>query len=497
MSSYASQFQIAAKLHTTGRAKEAEPIYRQLLQQSPDDSQVLHLLGLVCFQTGRNEEAADLIQKAIARKDDVADYHSNLGVVLDALRRPEEAAESFKRAIAIKPNYPEAHNNYAGVLGAAGKLDEAIAEYNLAVEQKPDYADAWDNLGSTLRRAMRFDQAMAAYDKAIAIRPNFAYSHYNRGTLKLSLGQMTADAWDDYEWRWRSPTFGHPIRNFGGKPMWDGKEDLSGKSILFHAEQGLGDVLQFVRFSILLAERGAHVIVEAQPELASLLVEVPGVSTVIARGSLLPDFDFHLPMLSITRVLNTTLETIPKDVPYILAPAVAYEEWRQVTRADAKAEGKKKLRVGLTWSSNPANVLGRLKSIKLEQLAPLAAAPNVRFYSLQLGPAAEEVATSPFPVIDHTAKLTDFVQTSGLVSNLDLVISVETSVAHLAGALNHPVWLLTSTPPDWRWMQDRTDSPWYPSMVLYRQEKPGDWSVPIQRIAEKLGKWGAQIGKKS
>jgi Tfp pilus assembly protein PilF len=490
-----NEFQIATRLHTTGHVAEAEPLYRQLLEQRPDDAQVLHLLGLVCFQTGRPQDAVELIQKAIAKNDKIPDYHSNLGVVLDALKQQDQAGESFRRALALKPNYPEAHNNYAGFLAADGKLDEAIAEYNIAVQQKPDYPDAWDNLGSTLRKAMRFDEALAAYDKAIELQPNFAYSHYNRGTLKLMLGQMTHDAWEDYEWRWRSPTFGHPLRTFGGKPAWNGSE-LAGKTILFHAEQGLGDVLQFVRFASIIADHGGRVIVEAQPELITLLEEVPGVSSVVPRGSPLPDFDVHLPMLSITRVLHTTLETIPHEVPYILAPAIPYEEWRQRTRADSKAEGKKKLRVGLVWSSNPSNLLGKLKSLSLNLLAPLhAASPSVRFYSLQLGAAGTEAASSPFPIIDHTDKLTDFVQTAALVSNLDLVISVDTAVAHLTGAINQPIWLLAATPPDWRWMRDRSDSPWYPSMTIFRQESPGDWSTPIQRMADKLTEWGARAVK--
>ena len=234
-------------------------------------------------------------------------------------------------------------------------------------------------------------------------------------------------------------------------------------------------------------------IVEAQPALASLLVDVPGVSAAISRGEKLPEFDYHIAMMSVPRVVKTTLETIPNEMPYILPPAIAHENWRAATRSDAQAQGKKKLRVGLAWAGNPSNVVDSRRSIALSDLAPLAAAPNVRFYSLQIGDAGQQTKSAPFPIINHTEKLTDFIQTSGLIANLDLVICVDTVVAHLAGAMNHAVWLLAYTPGDWRWMFDRADSPWYPSMKIFRQPTPGDWKTPIAQMAALLTSYGEKL----
>jgi hypothetical protein len=209
----------------------------------------------------------------------------------------------------------------------------------------------------------------------------------------------------------------------------------------------------------------------------------------------LPEFDFHIPVMSIPRLVKTTLKTVPREMPYILPPAIAHETWRGITRADALKEGKKKMRVGIAWAGNPASHVDKKRSLNLEMLAPLAAAPNVRFYSLQIGPAAAEIEKSPFPIIDHTAKLTDFIQTAGLVANLDLVICVDTVIAHLAGAMNHRVWMLTYTPPDWRWMFDREDSPWYPTLKLFRQKTPADWKGPITQVADQLKKLGERLIK--
>ncbi len=483
----------ASKLHAQGKVQEAELMYRNLLESRPDNPQLMHLLGVAVFQQNRAEEAATLIQRAIERDPKPAEYHNNLGIVLDALRRSEESEASYRRAISIKPDYAEAHNNLAGTLLALGRCDQAIDEYQTAITLKPDYAEAWDNYGSSLRFTNRNHDAMAAYDQALALQPSFAYAHYNRGTLFLAMGEFVR-GWDDFEWRWRCSNFGHPDRKFE-KPMWNG-QDLSGKTILFHSEQGLGDTIHFVRYASVLAERSGRVIVEAQPALASLLTDVPGVSVSMSRGDALPDFDYHIPMMSVPRLARTTLETIPHETPYILPPAVAHENWRSITRTDARAEGKKKLRVGLAWAGNPASFVDGRRSIPLSMLAPLAKAPNVRFYSLQLGDAGRQAESSPFPILDHTAKLTDFTQTSGLLANLDLVICVDTVVAHLAGAMNVKVWMLTYAPPDWRWMFDREDSPWYPSMKLFRQPSPGAWEVPIKRVADELTRLGEMLNVK-
>jgi Flp pilus assembly protein TadD len=481
----------AAAQHARGEIAQAEAKYRELLTHAPGNAELLHLIGVAALQQNRKEEAVDLMQQAVQINPKIAEYHNNLGIALDALDRREESVASYREALKLKPVYPEAHNNLAGTLAMVGNLDEAIAEYQIAVEQNPNYAEAWDNLGSTLRLARRNDESMAAHNKAIELKPDFAYAHFNRGTLYLATGEFQK-GWEDLEWRWKCPTFGHPQRDFG-KPMWAG-EDLHGKTILFHSEQGLGDVLQFVRYASILADRGARVIVEAQEELYSLLPDVPGVSVAFKRGEQLPEFDYHIPMMSVPRVVQTTLETIPADMPYILPPAMAHENWRTITRQDARAEGQKKLRVGLAWAGNPKNLIDRRRSIPLSMLAPLGAAPNVRFYSLQVGPAAAQTASSSFPIIDHSAKLTDFVETAGLIANMDLVICVETAVAHLAGAMNQKTWLLMYEPPDWRWMFDREDSPWYPSIRIFRQKTPRNWEDPINEIAEKLRELGQRLG---
>ena len=356
-------------------------MYRNLLESRPDNPQLMHLLGVAVFQQNRAEEAATLIQRAIERDPKPAEYHNNLGIVLDALRRSEESEASYRRAISIKPDYAEAHNNLAGTLLALGRCDQAIDEYQTAITLKPDYAEAWDNYGSSLRFTNRNHDAMAAYDQALALQPSFAYAHYNRGTLFLAMGEFVR-GWDDFEWRWRCSNFGHPDRKFE-KPMWNG-QDLSGKTILFHSEQGLGDTIHFVRYASVLAERSGRVIVEAQPALASLLTDVPGVSVSMSRGDALPDFDYHIPMMSVPRLARTTLETIPHETPYILPPAVAHENWRSITRHGCASRRKEKTarRAGLggesgelcRWSSLDLSVDARTagQSAKRALLQPSA-----------------------------------------------------------------------------------------------------------------------------
>ena len=480
----------ATALHARGDVKEAERYYRKLLASHPNDPQLLHLLGVAMLQQNRREEAADLIGRAITIDPKAAEYHNNLAIVLDGLKRYDDAIESYRRAIALNANYPEAHNNLGGTYLTLGRVDEAIAEYRTAVTQKPDYAEAWDNYGSALRRGQRNHDALAAYDQAITLQPDFAYAHYNRGTLMLAMGRFER-AWDDFEWRWRCPTFGHLIRDFG-KPAWNG-EELSNKTILFHSEQGLGDTLNFVRYAAILAQRGARVIVEAQPALASLLVDVPGVSAAISRGEKLPEFDYHIAMMSVPRVVKTTLETIPNEMPYILPPAIAHENWRAVTRGDARAQGKKKLRVGLAWAGiRPTSSIRADRSRcriwprwRLRRTCDFTACKSATRDSK---PSRRRSRSSITPKSSPiSSRHRDSSRTS------DLVICVDTVVAHLAGAMNHAVWLLAYTPGDWRWMFDRADSPWYPSMKIFRQPTPGDWKTPIAQMAALLTSYGEKL----
>jgi len=505
-------FTQALQHHQAGRLHEAQQHYQQILAEQPEHAGALHFLGLLAYQAGQTDVAVDLIQRAIALNPNWPQAQVNLGSVLQAKGQWDEAIAAFGRGIALQPNYAIAYYNLGNAWQAKGCLDEAIAAFRHAIALKPDYHEAYSNLGIALSDSGCLDQAVAACRQAIALNPGYALAYNNLGIALQNQGHLdqaittfrqaialqpnVADAhlslavallghgeltegWAEYEWRWQSRH--SPVRPNYVQPQWDGGA-LQGRTLLLHAEQGFGDTLQFIRYLPLVAARGGRVIVECPPELLRLLQPMAPTIAFVARGQVVGDFDWRCSLMSLPQVLGTTPTTIPHDVPYLHAHAADTEIWRKRLAAPSAL-----LKVGLAWAGSRAHKNDRHRSLPLASLAPLAQVSGVRFYSLQKGASATEATPPPgMELIDMSPELQDFADTAGLIANLDLVIAVDTAVAHLAGAMGKPVWTLLPFNPDWRWLREREDSPWYPTMRLFRQPAIGDWDSVIQQVSKAL-----------
>jgi tetratricopeptide (TPR) repeat protein len=499
-----------------GRLAEAEACYRQVLAAQPDQADALHLLGVIAHQVGRHDAAVELIGQAIKRDGQNPIYFSNLGVVLKDQGKLDEAMIAYRQAIRLKPDYAEAHSNLGYALWDQGKLDEAVAACRQAIRSnpdlaeahsnlgialkgqgkleeavaacrqairiKPDFADAHSNLGIALKDQGKLEEAIAACRQAIRFRPDFADAHWNESLLSLLTGDFER-GWIKSEWRWKSTSSGLSRRNFT-QPLWLGVETLDRKTILLHSEQGLGDTIQFCRYVPLVAARGARVVLEVAEPLRELMSDLADVSHCVSKGEPLPDFDLHCPMLSLPLAFGTRLDTIPSTTPYLRAPAQG-RGW------EARLGPKDRPRIGLVWSGNPRHRDDRKRSIELNALLPLFDIAAT-FVSLQkdLRASDEAVLTEQSNIIKLGQSLENFADTAALISHLDLVISVDTSVAHLAGALGRPVWVLLPFVPDWRWLLDRDDSPWYPTARLFRQTDTGDWHSVVDRVRTALNDLG-------
>jgi Flp pilus assembly protein TadD len=444
-----SLFVAGLRHHQAGRLAEAERLFRQVLAISPRQTESLQMLGAIAYQTGRHDLAFDLISKAVASNPRDASSHSNLG----------------------------------NLLLQQGQLNEAIACYRRAIDLKPGFTEALNNVGNALKAQKRFDEAVASYRRALDLKPSDAEVHYNLATALLARGDMQA-GWQEHEWRWKTPPFINARRDFA-QPQWRG-ETAEGRTLLIHAEQGFGDTLQFCRYAPLAASRGLRVVIDVPRPLVRLLGSLSGADQIVAHGEAPPQFDLHCPMLSLPLALGTTIATIPGDVPYLHADTAQVADWR--TRLGAlNYQGP---RIGLVWAGNPrthllaAAAVGRRRSMNPELLAPLFDVSGLHFFSLQKdGPAAPP----DFSMTDFMGEMGDFADTAALIANLDLVISVDTAVAHLAAALGKPVWLLDRFDTCWRWLDGRRDSPWYPNLRLYRQPQPGDWDSVLVEVIRDLG----------
>jgi hypothetical protein len=436
------------------------------------------MLGVLAFQTGQNAAAVELISRAIAINPDTAAYHSNLGLAAKDLGRLDQAADSFRKASKLTPDAPEPHNNLGIAFTAKGRWQEALACSNKALELKPDFAEAHANIGHVQRQQGLLGQAIARYRTAIRLQPNLAEAHTSLAHALLQQGAF-AEGWTAYEWRWKTRSMQAGRRNFA-QPQWQG-EPGEGRVLLIHAEQGFGDTLQFCRFAPLAAARGWQVVLEVQKPLVRLLRGLPDISGVIGRGEALPEFDAHSPLLSLPHALGIDIQGIP-STPYLQADAALAARWR--VRLDAAA--KPGLRIGLAWagSHTVANTeIDRRRSIAPDRLTPILQTPGTQFVSLQKdGPAMP----AGLPVIDMMQDVTDFADTAGLIAGLGLVICVDTAVAHLAGALGKPVWLLNRFDSCWRWLAGRRDSPWYSGLRIYPQPAPGDWEPVVAEIQHDL-----------
>jgi tetratricopeptide (TPR) repeat protein len=498
-----------------GELVRAEKLCAGILEYRPNDFDALHLLGMLHFQRHRLVEALRFLAQALKVNSNSSDALSNLGLALHATGRYDEAISSYRHALDLAPDHPEilynlgnarlalddvddALSNYDHVLaiapGHVGALvnrgnallrlnrpAEAMASYDVALAALPGHPQILTNRGHALRRLDRPVEAMADFKAALVAAPEFAEAHFEAAMTQLSIGDFDA-GWKAYEWRWKTGAFArHPPRPKA--PLWLGDTPVSGKTILLHAEQGFGDTLQFIRYAPLLAGQGAKVTCEVQPELQPLLSGNFMLKdiTFIAAGEPRPAFDLHCPLLSLPLAFGTLPGTIPAAVPYLAAPAERQAYWR-----DRLPPGR--LRAGFVWSGQSSHKNDGNRSIALSRLSALFENPQVRCFSLQRDLRdADAKDLADLPNLVHLGDdLRDFADTAAIIALLDVVVSVDTAVAHLAGALGKPVMILLPYAADFRWMRDRDDSPWYPGARLYRQPAFGDWDSAIARAADEL-----------
>jgi tetratricopeptide (TPR) repeat protein len=506
-------FQRAVASYRAGRLAEAERLCLQIIDARPDHFDALHVLAVVQAGQGRHEQALANYERALSLRSGHADALNNRGSTLLALDRLDEALASYEQALAARPDFPEALSNRGSALERLGRLDEALASYERALSLRPDFvdalynrgnalkalgrhrealasyervlslrprhADALNNRGQVLKELMRFDEALSSYDAALAVEPGHTMAHCNASALLLLTGDLRR-GFREYEWRWKKAAVARGLRAFA-QPLWLGREPVGGKTILVHAEQGLGDTIQFCRYVPLLVACGARVIFEVQETLCALMSDFAAGAEVVARGRALPAFDLHCPLLSLPLAFGTELATIPSPSAYLRAPPRRTEEWRERLR------GTRRPRIGLVWSGNPGHERDRERSIPLHTLLPLLDA-EATFVGLQKDVRAADAALlkERGDILPLGAGLGDFADTAALVAVLDLVVSVDTSVAHLAGALGKPVWILLTHVPDWRWLLGRTDSPWYASARLFRQDASCTWDGVVARVRAAL-----------
>jgi tetratricopeptide (TPR) repeat protein len=468
-----------------GRYAEALPALDAALARTPTHVGALDNKGVALREIGRPQDALASHDAALARQPNYAPAHNNRGATLHALGRYDEALAAYDRSLALSPDEPETHNNRATTLQGLGRYDEARTAYGQALTLRPQYPDALANRAVLSDLTGDHHAALADYEAALALRPEDPSIRFNAGVCRLRLGDL-AQGWRDFESRWQTRLMA-PERRDLGKPRWTG--DRVG-NILLHAEQGFGDTLQFCRYAKLVADRGIHVTLEVQPPLVTLLRRLDPRIAVIARGDVLPDFDAHAPLMSLPLIFNTTLDTIPFPDGYLTHdPGLSFPSWPDVSRPPTRQR-----LVGLVWAGSPRThapdlrAADQRRSLRLSQLAPLASVRGLTFVSLQKGEAAAQAATPPagMTLLDRSETLTDFAATAALIATLDLVIAVDTAVAHLTGALGIETWVLNRFDTCWRWLLDCDDSPWYASLRLFRQPTLGDWDSAIGQLVQAL-----------
>jgi hypothetical protein len=505
------QYVLAISLYKKNRLDEAIKQFGLLLSLYPN-----HLAGnnekaSVLAELEQYDEALSYIEKALTINPRYAEAFLNKGNVLGKLKRYDDSILAYKQALAINPNIPDVHLGCGNVFWNLKRYDEAFAAYDKALTIKPDLEGAWIGRGNVFYDLRRYDEAFAAYDKALTIKPdlenawlgrgNVFYSlnrdeealtcydkaislkkdlpdgYWNKSLLKLSLGEYE-EGWQLYGWRWKNKRFTSPVRNFS-QPPWLGNDSIVGKTILVHSEQGFGDTIQFYRYLSKLKTLGCEIVFETQVPLAPLIKAQRDNCQIIGQGETLPSFDVHCPLLSLPLAFKTTLETIPAQVPYLFPPPEKLELWR------TKLGTKSKPRIGLVWSGKMLPDFRR--SIPLDSLL-LIIDEKAEWHSIQKDVRENDYGSlnSSLTIIDHAPSLNDFSDTAALIVEMDIVISVDTAVAHLAGALGKRVWILLPFHPDFRWLRDREDSPWYPTARLFRQTKDGEWESVIDRVSQEL-----------
>jgi tetratricopeptide (TPR) repeat protein len=508
----------ARHAHERGELGRAERLYAAALQRDPDNFDALHLLGMINYQRGRLDAALALLRAALKIDSRRADALSDMGLILHGMARFEEALTSYDAAHAIAPDDPEALNGRGVALLRLGRAAEALASFERVIALAPGHVDALGNRGNALLALNRPGEAIASYDaglklapkhvrlltnQAIALRrldrpraalmalararasqPNFAEARFVESLVKLTLGDFSA-GWSGYESRWATAAFAPHRRNFT-QPLWLGDESPAGKTILLYAEQGYGDTIQFVRYAPLVARRGARVVLEVQPELVRLLAGMPGIESVIAHEQPLPAFDLQCPLMSLPLALRTELSAIPACIPYIAAPPQGVAAGRERLPAGRP-------RIGLAWAGDRSHKNDLNRSMRLATLRPIFDLPQLHFVSLQQEMGAEdaEALRSCGSLLAAGGPFRDFAETAAAIAPLDAVISVDTAVAHLAGAMGKPLFVLLPLGADFRWLRERQDSPWYPSARLIRQHAFNDWGSAVELLCRHLIGFGA------
>ncbi len=471
--------------HTAGRLQEAEKIYRQILAQVPEHPDATHFMGVLAYNVGKNDVAKIYLRKAIALMPENSACYCNMGNVFQHEKAYAKSMVWYKMSIELNPQNQKAHSNLGVAYLRLGKLEKALKSIETAISIDPEYTDALVNYGETLKAMGDYDKSLDAYDRAIAISPESVDAHWNRSIIWLTKGNFR-DGWPEYEWRWRRPTTRK--RMFATGTLWQG-QPIAGKTLFVFEEQGLGDTIQFVRFLPMLKPLGCRVIFEVGFPLIRLMNDTKlydrlwvGLKDVDTRP--VDRFDFYAPLLSLPGILKTEVKTIPAHMPYLKADLNLCRIWKGRMARDNS------FKVGLVWAGHPDHNNDAKRSIPLQMFQELAHIKGVSFYSLQKDKHDQWTDMDSLKIFekDFGPEISDFADTAAIIENLDLVISVDTSVVHLAGALGKPVWTLIPFEPDFRWLLDREDSPWYPTMKLFRQPGYGAWEPVLKRVAQALSK---------
>ncbi|MBF0184233.1 MAG: glycosyltransferase family protein [Magnetococcales bacterium] len=479
----------AVRLHQQGELQQAMALYQSLLQQFPGHPRILHPYGLACQESGDLRTATNLLSQALLRDPDNADLLLSLGIVLKNRQLSRAALERFRDFQQRHPQHPEAHFYLGDTLMDLGQAQEAIVAFRQAIQLRPAFKEAWINLGLCLKACMQLAEARSCFEQAVTLDPQWIDGHINLGLTALLMADYQT-GWREYEWRLQAvgdrACLLKPrcLLDQPAIPRWDGSS-LQEKTILIVAEQGFGDTVQFVRYLPKLKAMGAQVLLSCQAALIPLLRPLPCIDAIAtAEQFTWPEqIDCYSPLLSLPMLLATQAETIPATIPYLWADPLLVKQWQSLLPSPPKR------RIGLVWQGKPLHQDDplRRRSCPWQALAPLASLPGITWISLQKDPERQQPLT-PHPgmeLIDLNEALRDFAQTAAIIANLDLLISIDTSVAHLGGALGVPVWLLLPYAPDWRWSQHAT-TPWYPDMHLFRQSEPNNWHQPVQRILSAL-----------
>jgi tetratricopeptide (TPR) repeat protein/SAM-dependent methyltransferase len=475
-------FNRGMELQKSGQSEEALAAFRKALTFHPNHPVVCNNLAAVLASRGELEEALALYRKSLAADPSLAFTYSNMSDTLTRLGRYDEALAAATRASALDPNSPDAFNNVGSALLEVARFDEAIIALEKALALNPNFAFAHSNMGNALRSLGRLDEAIACFEKAVELGPHLAIAHKNLGLTRLQKGEYRT-GWPEYGWRWQAD--GHAPRNYP-QPHWQG-ESLAGKTLLLYTEQGLGDAIQFARFIPELAAQGARIVLEVHPQLMGLMRRLAGVSEIISAWGEVPPFDIYLPIMDIPGVLGLMPDTIPRKVPYLSAEPERIARWRERIGAHG-------FKVGIAWEGFGGTPRKKLRSAALSCFAPLADIEGVCLISLQK--QAPDAPTEPFierlgvetigPDFDSGPDA--FLDTAAVMESLDLIITIDTSIAHVAGALARPVWIALTKVPDWRWKMEGRDSVWYPTAQLFRQTVDGEWPSVFAEMAGELAK---------